>query len=323
MARLTISAMNETSINNNAGAILVNSNHHNIKMVKRTTIKTDNRFSTLFNIDDTLLQNIVDDMKLNGYDSSQPIIIWKEKDVVIDGHTRLKAVEIAGLSDIPVAYVSFTNADEVLDYMYRLQFNRRNITDRELIDLVATILTNYTKKYGNGSRAEFLSKRFINLSIAKATQIVVVLERSADEELDRIRKGELSIYQAYKNCKTDYNKFDGGLELINAIKNESATNNQQDKAEVKDTNARDEPVSTPKADNIPAGNNSIVKTDIKGMYDNDFIRYDADGSFYIYKPDTESELRIFTLHNEFNTDSVKVKFKDFIEYEILNNADNN
>ena len=54
-------------------------------------IKTSQPFNKLFPIDPKVLGKVQDHMEANGYDKSQPIIIWKGKDVVLDGHTRLQA----------------------------------------------------------------------------------------------------------------------------------------------------------------------------------------------------------------------------------------
>jgi len=51
-----------------------------------------------------------------GYDPSQPIIVWDEGQAVIDGHTRIKAAQEAGIADIPVHYKSFDTEDEPLDF---------------------------------------------------------------------------------------------------------------------------------------------------------------------------------------------------------------
>ena len=53
-------------------------------------------FEGLFPVDNKILTAICEHMLENGYDESQPIIIWKGKKIVVDGHTRLLAAKNVG-----------------------------------------------------------------------------------------------------------------------------------------------------------------------------------------------------------------------------------
>lgn len=198
--KLTITKINSEKINNNSNIspiLNLTSSQKNINIDK---VQLYDSFANLFMIDENILKEITEDMKRNGYDQSQPLIIWKERNTLIDGHTRLKAARDADISSLPVVYASFESEDDVLDYMHRLQFNRRNITDKELIDLASTAITKYEKSYGKGSKAEFLAKRFNGLSESKAKQILVVLERAGRAVIELIRSDQISIYHAYTRC---------------------------------------------------------------------------------------------------------------------------
>lgn len=71
-------------------------------------------------------------MKKRGFDNSQPLLIWKEREILIDGHTRLKAAQEAGRNHVPVYEKSFESESEALEYTIHLQKDRRNLTDAEL-----------------------------------------------------------------------------------------------------------------------------------------------------------------------------------------------
>lgn len=94
-------------------------------------------------------------MRKNGYDDAMPVIIWKEKDVLIDGHTRLRAAKAAGISSIPAVYASFENEESALDYMHRIQFNRRNITDADPIKLIINAIPQYEKGMAKAVKQNF------------------------------------------------------------------------------------------------------------------------------------------------------------------------
>jgi hypothetical protein len=60
-------------------------------------IKTREPFSELFPVEDRIIEALRRDMEIRGYDKSQPIVIWDQEGVVVDGHTRLKAAKLAGM----------------------------------------------------------------------------------------------------------------------------------------------------------------------------------------------------------------------------------
>lgn len=176
-----------------------------VKMVQTSDIKTSKPFIDLFTINEDVLSSIIENMREKGYDDNQPVIIWKEQDTLIDGHTRLQAAKTVGITSIPAVYASFENEDMVLDYMHRLQFNRRNIGDGDLIRLIINALPKYKKRYGEGSKAEFLIKRFIGLSETKAKQAIIVAEKADEKLIQKIETMELTIRNVYEKLKSDKN----------------------------------------------------------------------------------------------------------------------
>ena len=68
-------------------------------------LKTRSPFSDLFPIDEQLIKTITEHMRANGYDDSQPIVVWPKKDqlFVVDGHTRLKAAIEADITTVYIA----------------------------------------------------------------------------------------------------------------------------------------------------------------------------------------------------------------------------
>lgn len=160
-------------------------------------IQREEPFISLFAINTEVLNSITESMKEKGFDIATPLIIWKERNILVDGHTRLQAAKNAGLDKVPVVYASFKNEESVLNYMYNIQFNRRNITDKEIINLVRKVLPEYEKKYGEGSKSAFLSKKFTGLSESKAKKIVLVIERASDKQLQDIEEDNETISNVY------------------------------------------------------------------------------------------------------------------------------
>ena len=266
---------------------------YTVATMKIDRIKLNDEFVSLFNIDSVVLDSIVNDIRINGYDMSQPVVVWKEKCILIDGHTRLKAVEILGIEDIPVIYHSFKNESEALKHACKLQFNRRNITDSNLIDLIPKVLEPYIKSYGEGSKADFIRERFTTLSKSKTKQILVVLDRATQEDIDKIRNSEVSIYQIYMSYKNTY------IEHQDSCDDESINNlgidigNRNDGSETSDNQFA-----------------SVLKI---LHYQDSSIRYDTEGNFYLFVGEQNDEVKILKLQKEFNSWNIKDKLKSFLQ----------
>jgi ParB family chromosome partitioning protein len=65
--------------------------------------------------------------------------LWKGKNIVIDGHTRLIAAKNIGMNDIPVALTDFKDEEEALEYAIHNQRDRRNMSDADLLSRITTI----------------------------------------------------------------------------------------------------------------------------------------------------------------------------------------
>jgi ParB-like chromosome segregation protein Spo0J len=53
-------------------------------------------FVNLFFIRDDVYTAILHSIKEHGYDKAQPLIVWRENNILIDGHTRLEAAKKMG-----------------------------------------------------------------------------------------------------------------------------------------------------------------------------------------------------------------------------------
>ena len=198
MAKPRYAGIDADNLNSNAPkeGFIESFTESGVSMIKTSTVKTAEPFLSLFPINEDVLQSVIASMREKGFDPSQPLIIWREKKILLDGHTRLKSALTVGIDKVPVIYLSFGSEEAALDYMYHLQFSRRNVTDSELVPLAIRAMEKYEKKYGEGSKAEFLVKRFPGLSLAKAKQLSVVLDK-ADESITDIINGTKTIYNVY------------------------------------------------------------------------------------------------------------------------------
>jgi len=183
--------------------------------LKISHIKTEPPFSTLFSIGDNTLADIVKSMQVNGYDDAQPVVIWG--DVLIDGHTRLKAAAQIGLEEIPVSEKYFTTEDEALDYAIGRQRERRHLTDAELARCLAEL--DKRREHGGNRRSEdFKAQRcalkkssaesaaLLGISARKVEQIRTINDHAPEEIKKALDSGEKTVNKAYKETQEYRNK---------------------------------------------------------------------------------------------------------------------
>lgn len=176
-------------------------------------IRTADPFESLFPVDGKVLDAICRDMEENGYDQTQPIIMWNG--VVIDGHTRRMAAESLGFEEIPVLERHFDDEDAAVEYAIHLQRDRRNLTDADICRFVMEIdrrkkqgersdLTSTDAKSGRSSQH---TAEVVGTSSSKVEKIRTVVEHAAPEVKADMLAGTKTVNAAYvetqKARKTD------------------------------------------------------------------------------------------------------------------------
>ena len=159
--------------------------------------------------------------------------------------------------------------------------------------MIPKVLEPYIKSYGEGSKADFIRERFTTLSKSKTKQILVVLDRATQEDIDKIRNNEVSIYQTYMSYKNTY------IEYQDSCDDESVSNlgvdieNRNDGSETSDNQFA-----------------SVLKI---LHYQDSSIRCDAEGNFYMFVGEQNDEVKILKLQKEFNSWNIKDKLKSFLQ----------
>jgi len=194
-----------------------------IKMMKVKDIEVKEPFSQLFPIDPETLERIKEHMKTHGYDMSQSVPVWRG--TLLDGHTRLKAVEENGIEEIPVCEKDFVNEDEAIEYAIHNQVDRRNLTDGDILRLVEKLDSRYRAgrpKFAssevnfkhhlidtrpsqlegflekvNGTRSSRRTARMVGTSCTKVEKVRTILEKADSKTKEAILKNEISINRGY------------------------------------------------------------------------------------------------------------------------------
>ena len=188
-------------------------------------IRTGEPFEGLFPIDNAILTAVTDHMRENGYDSAQPVVLWKEKDLLIDGHTRVLAAVSLKIPDIPTVRAPFDSEDEAVEYAIHAQRDRRNVSQADIFRWVGEVdkrrkqgertdLASIEAKLVTGKSAEHTAQ-IVGVSKATVERARTVLDHADEETKAAVLAGEKSIHKAYvetqakrKPVKDRFNRAD-------------------------------------------------------------------------------------------------------------------
>jgi ParB family chromosome partitioning protein len=170
--------------------------------MKISQIKTKAPFNELFPINPEVLSAVKAHIETHGYDESQPIVIWEEEAVVVDGHSRLQAAIDLGLEEVPVHMKSFQGEDAALEYAIHNQRHRRNLTEAEILRCIEAVdkrreaQRDEQGKYTVGpsepmGRSAAQTAKIVGTSESKVKRVRAVL--SDPEVAEEVRAGRVTI----------------------------------------------------------------------------------------------------------------------------------
>jgi ParB family chromosome partitioning protein len=165
------------------------------KLFRIADIVIDPVISKVFTIHEKTLEDIAQKIRENGYDRSQPLVIWKGKNILLDGHTRLEAIKELGFEEAPVTELEFESMEDALLYTFERQALRRNLTSAEILG-AARLLERRKKPDGKG-RAAKQAAELLGVSAATMYQAKKILKEAPEEKIEAVRKGERSIRSVY------------------------------------------------------------------------------------------------------------------------------
>ena len=176
-------------------------------MLPLVEIRPIEPFEELFPVENSILKQVAEDMKANGFDPGFPVVVWKRnrKAVCIDGHTRLMAAEVCGIDEVPVSAKFFKNEDEAIRYAIHCQRDRRNMTDADIARCIEAV----DKLKGKGERTDLASSdarsgksaqetaEIVGTSERKVEKYRTVMTRADDDVKAAVKSGKKSINRAY------------------------------------------------------------------------------------------------------------------------------
>ena len=181
--------------------------------MKTDKLDTREPFTTLFPINRVTLEAIAKDMKGRGFDPAAPIVTWDG--IVIDGHTRLEAARMNGITDVPTVDKEFADEDEAIAYAIHAQRARRNLTDSDIVRLVGEL--DKRRERGGDRKSEAAKSKaphgaidksatetaeIIGTSTRKVEKARAVLDKAAPEVKAAVVSGDMTINKAYQETRT-------------------------------------------------------------------------------------------------------------------------
>lgn len=177
----------------------------NATFVSPDTLTTRKPFEKLFPIEKEILAAISQDMEVNGFDPVFPLVVWKEENVLVDGHTRFTAAKNRDLDQVPVVYKSFEDEDDALLYSFHAQRNRRNMSDDDIVRCLALLDVMHKKNEGDErttrkAENEIRAKE-LGISPQKVDKARKVMEHGSPDIQEQVQAGEKSINKAFNEVQ--------------------------------------------------------------------------------------------------------------------------
>ena len=162
----------------------------------------DEDYKAVFKQEEDKVQRIAEDMKANGFDKSQPIIL-DENYAILDGNSRYMACQIAGITKVPAIIKKFESKKEALLYALGLQMNRRNIADESILIDTYNKLAAMKDEEGNKLFTDVEIAEKLRVSPRQISKAKEVDLKATDEIKAALRAGEISLHKAYTTMKEE------------------------------------------------------------------------------------------------------------------------
>jgi len=206
------------TIDNAAKSILT----EKIIMVSVDKLHFDKDYKAVFKQEEDKVKRIAEDMKIHGYDKSQPLIVDKNLGI-LDGSSRFIATQIAGIKKVPVVIKQFKNKKDAILYELNLQMNRRNIaSDDVLIETYHTIAA-MTDEKGNKLFTDVEIAKKLGVSPRQISKAKEVDLKASVEIKESLSEGTISLNQAYNQMKEEIKPTEEKVEVQEEVTTETTS----------------------------------------------------------------------------------------------------
>lgn len=218
---------------NNISKAISAANQDKIKWIVIEKITIDSDIKAIFEQNETEIQNICEDMKANGYNAGNPATVSQDN-VLVEGHTRYIAAARAGLKKIAVVYKHFDSKQEMLEYAYKQQLHRRNLSEQDIFNAYKK-LRELTDAEGKKAKTDVEIAEELHVSPRQIAKMKEVEKKASPEVLEAFSNGELSLNKAYnqmkEELKPDEEKVEVHEEVVKSEKTDQASKPKKSQSE--------------------------------------------------------------------------------------------
>ena len=107
------------------------------------------------------------DMELNGLDPSEPVVVWRGRNIIIAGQDKYRAAKHKGYKEIPVIEKDFQGEDEAIEYLRHLRRDGADFTDADIFIWVE----HYKNRGKRGRPAKNVSDETISAKLSERVKI--------------------------------------------------------------------------------------------------------------------------------------------------------
>jgi len=175
------------------------------QLIAVSDIKVGPPFDQMFKLDSDGYEKIITSITEHGYDENFPILVWWTDTgsyILLDGHRRLTGAKKAGIDTIPAKLAQFESEADALKYAWHIQFDRRNMSDADLLYWYINADPDTIEASASTGRFKTKLANLLNLrNEKKAMQIITIANKGDDPIQQQVLNGELSINAAYELIK--------------------------------------------------------------------------------------------------------------------------
>jgi ParB family chromosome partitioning protein len=172
---------------------------YNVKYIQIDKIILDPEISKKFKLSEDVVEAISQSIIKDGFHKEEPVALWAEKNILLDGHQRYTAAKKAGLVEIPFIEKHFACLEDAILYTFERQAIRRNLTADEVL-YAAKMIPDKKNGNGEGRAAEEWAKR-LKVHVSTIYRAKSVIKTASEEDIQSIRDGKTSIKKVYNKNK--------------------------------------------------------------------------------------------------------------------------
>lgn len=161
----------------------------------------ENLYRALFNKPDQYLKIV----------KANPITLSQDN-ILIEGHTRYLAAQKAGIKKIAVVYKHFASRLEMLEYAYKQQLHRRNLSEQEIFTSYKK-LRELTNEDGKKAKTDVEIAEELHVSPRQLTKMKEVEKKASPKIMEAFTEGTISLNQAYNQMKDDLKPAEEQVEV--------------------------------------------------------------------------------------------------------------